>query len=317
MCWKAQAELLKEEIEAVLVSLPDVAGLRDLARDPLVENRRGLSPRASCDRPWPLLPLLVCQSISGRYEYALPAAAALQFLIAACDVFDDVEDADSPDSLSEKCGRAVATNVATALLFLGERAIARLDRWGVEANVIVCITDVINSFYVTACGGQHLDLYAASETPISEQTYLQTISMKSASQIECAFRIGALLANANPPLIDTFATLGQNLGIAAQITNDIQGALYGSDIMRRKITLPIVYAFSQAEGEVRSELESAFCAQSRSDIDSGQIRDLLFHIGAIHYSTIKMQFYRQLAIDSIHKVENLGVKVEWIKQFLE
>ena len=317
MWQKRQARFLKDEIETVLASLPDVAGLRDLVREPLAEARRGLAEGGAHDRPWPLLPLIVCESISGQYDRALPIAAAIQFLITACDVFDDIEDADSPGSLSAKKGSAVATFVATALLFLGERAILRLAKRGVEADVTVRIADAVNSFYTIACAGQHLDLSPTPETPITEEAYLQIIGMKSASQIECACRVGALLATANPELVDTFAAFGHNLGMAAQITNDIQGATCGSDITGRKLTLPVIYAFAQTDGEVHSQLESAFCRQSESTTDPTQIRDLLFHIGAIHYATIKMQFYKQRALDIISKAENAGVNVGWVKLFSE
>jgi len=317
MWQEKQAELLKDEIETVLAALPDMGGLRDLAREPLTEARRGLSEGSAHDRPWPLLPLMVCESISGRYEPAVPAAASVQFLMAACDVFDDVEDADSPDSLSARYGLAVATNVATALLFLGEKAIMRLNKRGVDTDVIVHVTDVLNSFYTIACTGQHLDLLSSPEAPLSEEDYLQIISMKSASQIECACQLGALLATQNKKLVDTLSVFGQNLGMAAQITNDIQGAIYGNDITRRKMTLPIIYAFAQTDGKVRSQLELSYQAQSELKTDPTPIRDVLFQIGAIHYATTKMQFYRQRASDVISKAEGAGANFDWVRLFLE
>jgi geranylgeranyl pyrophosphate synthase len=167
---RKQAELLREEIETVLSALPDMGGLRCLVREPLIEMRRGLALGTASDRPWPLLPLVVCEAISGQFESSLPVATALQFLIAACDVFDDVEDADSPDSLSSRYGAAVATNVATALLFLGEKAIMRLEKWDIDAELIVRITDAANSFYIIACAGQHMDLSQTSGKLITEVT---------------------------------------------------------------------------------------------------------------------------------------------------
>ena len=85
-----QAQLLKDEIEAVLTSLSDAVGLCELVKEPLTKGIRGLSPEATFDRPWPLLPLMVCEAICGHYLHVLPVAAARQFLIAAADVFDDI-----------------------------------------------------------------------------------------------------------------------------------------------------------------------------------------------------------------------------------
>ena len=312
-----QAELLRDEIEALLAPLSDSASLYDLVKEPLTKAGRGLAPATAHGRPWTLLPLMVCEAISGHYENALPVAAALQLLMAAGDVFDDIEDADSSESLSARYGSAVATNVATTLLILAEKSIARLKIRDVEDYIIVRIMDAVNSFYTTACAGQHLDLSLTSKMFVSEDMYLRVASMKSASQIECACYIGALLANANQELIDTFAIFGHNLGMASQITNDIQGTTQGSDIVKHKMTLPVIYALTQADGEARNQLELTLGKQSESVTDPTQIRDLLFRIGAVHYATLKMEFYKQRAWDSLSKAEGSGASVERLKLFLE
>src|SRR4030042_12134 len=104
MWQERQARLLREEIEALLVPLSNVADLYTLVKEPLSKARRGLAADIAHDRPWPLLPLMVCEAICGRYEQAVPAAAALQLLKAAAEVFDDIEDADSSESLLARYG---------------------------------------------------------------------------------------------------------------------------------------------------------------------------------------------------------------------
>jgi heptaprenyl diphosphate synthase len=141
--------------------------------------------------------------------------------------------------------------------------------------------------------------------------------MKSASQVECACHIGALLANANQELIDTFALFGHNLGMAAQITNDIQDITHGSGIVKHKITLPVIYALTQADGESHNKLEIAFGQQSETAPDSTQVKDLLFSSGAIHFATVKMEFYKQRALDTLSKAEGVGANVERLKLFLK
>ena len=314
---KRQVELLRDEIEIELACLSEVADLYNVVKEPLSRARRGLAFASVESRPWPLLPLMVCEAICMRYEHALPAAAAMQLFMAAGDVFDDIEDADSSDSLSARYSPAVATNTATTLLILAEKALTRLRQTGVGDSVIVRIMDSVNSFYTTACAGQHLDLSLAPDMAISEEAYLRVTSMKSASQVECACHIGALLADANQDVVDILAKFGHNLGMAAQIANDIQGITQGSDIVKRKITLPVVYALTQADDEAADQLELAFRRPSESVLDTAQIRDLLFCIGAIHYATVKMQLYKQRALDILSDAERGGVRVERLKLFLE
>lgn len=317
MWQERQSELLREEIEVLLASLSDMANLYDLVKEPLAKARRGLAYEGEYGPPWHLLPLMVCEAISGHYEHALPAAAALQLFVAAADVLDDIEDMDSSESLSARYSSALAFNVATILLILAESAIVRLKARGVEDHIIVQVMDTINSFCITACAGQHLDLSCTSKIAVTEDTYLNIIGMKSASQLECFCHIGALLATTNQELINTFALFGHNLGMAAQITNDIHGITQGSDVVKYKITLPIIYALTHTDSEVRNQLEITFGQQTETVIDSAQIRDLLFRIGAIHYATIKMEFYKQRALDILSEAERAGAKVERIKLFLE
>ncbi len=258
MWQKRLTYLLTRELKAVLASLSDSADLSDLVKGTLVVTRRGLNPGLARDRPWPLLPLIVCQAICGRYGHAIPAAASLQLLMAAGDTFDDVEDADSPESLSARYGSAKAVNAATTLLILAEREVTKLKEKGVDNDNIIRILEVINTYYTTACIGQHLDLSLTIDDLVSEETYLKVIKMKSASQIECACHVGALLATTNERLISLFSTFGHNLGMASQVINDIMGVTSGTDLLKPKITLPVIYALTQTEGETRNILKSTF-----------------------------------------------------------
>jgi len=311
------ADLLNDEIESVLAPLCDApADFYDLVKESLTRARRGL-PGSDCARQWPLLPLIVCEGISGHFEQALSPAAAFQLFMAAADIFDDIEDADSSESLSARYGYAVATNVATALLVFSEKAVARLERKDVRNHTIFRVMDMFNSLYITACTGQHLDLSLTSKAAVSEDAYLKIAAMKSASTIECACRIGALLANATHELIDTFAAFGNNLGMASQIANDIHGVTRGSDIVRDKITVPVIYSLAQTDGEAHYKLELAFGRFSESVSDPTNIRDLLFRTGAMHYAMIKMELYKQMAFDVLSEAERAGARVEQLKPFLE
>jgi geranylgeranyl pyrophosphate synthase len=317
MWQEKQAEKLRSEIEELLVPLSDADGLCDLIKEALTQGRRGLSAEVALDKPLPLLPLVVCEAISGHYEQALPAAAAIQLFMAAGDVFDDIEDSDSSESLSATYGPAIAINVANTLITMAEKAITRLKEKGVEDYSVVRIMDVVNSYCTTACAGQHLDLSLTSKMDISEDIYIRVTGMKSASQVECACHIGALLATENQELINTFTIFGHNLGMAAQITNDIQGVIRGNDVLNHKITLPVIYALAQAEGETYSKLVIAFGQQSETVPDLTQIKGLLFSIGAIHFATVKMESYKQRALDTLSKAEEAGANVERLKLFLE
>jgi octaprenyl-diphosphate synthase len=313
---KKMAGLLRDEIETLISTVRGTSGLGNLVKEPLAKTRRGLNARIGNDRPWPLLPLIVSEAICNKYEQTLPAAASLQFFLAAGDVFDDIEDADSQVSIYAKHGLAIATNVASTLLILGECSLTRLKLREVDADTIVHTIDVVNTFYTKACAGQHLDLIEEVQLLESEEMYLNIIAMKSAGQIECACHVGALIAGANQELIDSFALFGSNLGIASQISNDIQGMIRGRDIEKRKITLPIIYALNLPDNNVHDKLKSAFQKQSSPPKDFELIKKLLFRTGAIHYATLKMDVYRQKALDALSRIQLYGVDIARLKLFV-
>jgi competence protein ComQ len=311
------SRLLAREVDNALAVLSENIDFYLIAREPLSQARRGLGSGDPDRQPWSLLPVMVYEAVSGQYEPALPAAAALQLMMAAGDVFDDLEDADSSESLAARHGPAVAINAATALLVLAEKEMCRLKEAGLGDSLVLKALEVFNSFYTTACLGQHADLSLAREQAISEDDYLRTAGWKSASQIECACQIGAMLGEADEELVRTFSSFGHNLGMASQIANDIQGVIRGADVQRRKITLPLVYALNNSEAKIREQLKSAFSEQTGTVPDPLQTRNLLFQSGGMYYATVKMEFYKQQAIYFLYEAEKAGISVERLWPFLE
>jgi geranylgeranyl pyrophosphate synthase len=175
----------------------------------------------------------------------------------------------------------------------------------------------VNSYYINACIGQHLDLSVSRNEAILEENYLKVIAMKSASAVECACYAGAMLASTNQELVNSFTIFGHNLGMASQIANDIKAVVSLNDIKRGKITLPAIYALSQTVGETHHLLEKVFSDRpGRLEFDPDRIRNLLYSTGAIQYAAIKEEIYKQRARDTLTLLETKGTKTEQLHQFL-
>lgn len=265
---------------------------------------------------WPLLPMMVCKSVSGYADRASPASVAVLFLMAAADVFDDIEDQDSTDSLVSTYGFPQAVNVATTLLILAEQSILRLVQKGICCETVVNVAQRLNSHYTTACLGQHRDLVYNHSRTISEDDYLSIASMKSGAQAECACNIGALLADADDSVTGIFAQFGQDLGVAGQIANDIKGIIDLRDIKNKIITLPVIYALSQTGGELNKIMDRTCLHPEVSVQECSAIKDLLLDTGAVHYSLIKMELYIEKAKDSLLQLESQGVNIALINDML-
>jgi geranylgeranyl pyrophosphate synthase len=314
--WPAdQTRLLRWEIERALAPTSGIPDIYALFKELL--ELRDSTPGAAAFRPWPLLPLIVCESHCGHYEQALPAAAALHLLKNAAEVFDDIEDADNPQSLAAKYGTAVTINAASLLLVLAEKTLISLQNRGVPDDRVIRVIDAVNYHYISAGAGQHLDLSYPRQNPLTENKYLEIARAKSASVFACACQAGALLASADDETIDKYTQFGYDLGMASQIANDIQGITGGSEIGARKITLPAIFVLSQGSSELRSRVEDYFFGPSGASVSPAEISRSLFESGAVYYSLTVMQLYKQKALDFLKAAETSGKNVDPLRLFLE
>ena len=143
--------------------------------------------------------------------------------------------------------------------------------------------------------------------------------MKSAAQIECACVVGSIIGEGDQKLTNIVKSCGFNIGMAAQIANDILGITRKNDIEKRKITLPIVFALQYTDEEIRHELETIFfeSGKGKPPVNTRKISELLFQSGAIEYAAVKMEFYKQRALESLKKLKTKGVMVDNLNTFVE
>jgi len=82
--------------------------------------------------------------------------------------------------------------------------------------------------------------------------------MKSASHIACMCHVGALVATTDDELINNLTLFGHNLGWLHKSPNDIQGITQGNDLMKRKVSLPLIYALTQTGTETRNKIKRLY-----------------------------------------------------------
>ncbi len=226
----------------------------------------------------PLLCLLVCEAISGDYRPALPAAAAVELVHNFSLIHDDIEDK-SP----RRRGRATvwqvwgvpqAINAGDALLALAYLALHRLSAPGGSPRLVAQATQILNQACLDLCEGQYLDIAFQERTDVTEKVYLTMAKKKTASLLECAAHLGAILATRKKRIIETYRGYAQNLGLAFQITDDLlgiwgekerTGKVVGEDIKAGKKSLPVVYAFEEERRRGLRRLEEIY---GEADLDA-------------------------------------------------
>lgn len=206
----------------------------------------------------PLLTLLSCQAAGGHVEQAVPAAMAVELIHNFSLVHDDIED-DSDlrrhrPTVWKVWGDAHAINVGDGLFALAHYHMGRLRERGVDAQRVLAATSILDQTCIALTEGQFLDLLFESMQRVSLDQYLWMIRNKTAALISCACEAGAILATDVGSVRDALHRFGYNLGMAFQIEDDILG-IWGdssvtgkpahADILSRKKTLPVVYAWDQ------------------------------------------------------------------------
>lgn len=245
----------------------------------------------------PTLCLLASEATAGRYRQALPAAAAIELVHNYSLIHDDVQDDDRErrhrPTVWAIWGKPQAINAGTAMRVLASLTLQRLGAHGVPAGQQLEALRLLDESCLRLLEGQYLDISFEGRLDVSVREYLQMIERKTAALIACALEVGALLGGADGPSVNAFRELGRHLGLAFQIRDDILGIWgqesttgkpVGSDIRRRKKSLPIVYALEQARGPARAALVEVYRHDVVDERALATVIEILDDLGAMAHA---------------------------------
>jgi octaprenyl-diphosphate synthase len=109
--------------------------------------------------------------------------------------------------------------------------------------------------------GQLEEIKELRNYDLSEEKYLEIIGNKTASLFAAACQSGCLSSNPGSEFEARLHNFGEQLGVAFQITDDLldfvgsaeqTGKEVGKDLLEGKVTLPVIYAMSQAPADEKA-----------------------------------------------------------------
>ena len=266
-------------------------------------NDRGSGTKASGKRIRPLLVLLTTAAAGGNWQHALPAAAAIELVHNFSLIHDDIED-NSPlrrgrPTLWRRWGIPQAINCGDTVFTLGTLAILRLvDRC--SSQVVLDATKTLKETCLELTQGQYLDLAYEKRQDLTIEHYMKMIHGKTASLIGACTRIGGIIAEREPKILDTYHQFGLSLGLAFQMQDDLLG-IWGdqqqtgksteSDIVSGKKTIPILYGLNQG-----GKFAERWNAGPIKPGEEAEIATLLEHTGAKDYTQERVGYFTQQAI---------------------
>ncbi len=265
----------------------------------------------------PLL-LLICSRLCGyRGESRFPMATVMEYIHTATLLHDDVIDQAAirrgKDSANKIFGNSVSILVGDFLCFKAfmlMSAIGNNDIFGLvsEMGNIMSEGEV---FQLTKCG----------DVNMTQEEYLSIIEKKTAVLISASCASGAILGSAAPDKIDALSRFGKNAGMAFQITDDVLdytargkdfGKSIGKDLEEGKITLPLIFALKQSNGEEKDIIREIIRRKRGSQKAAREITGLIKKYDAIESSLSIATGYINEAISQLSVFDDCPEKNQLI-----
>jgi geranylgeranyl diphosphate synthase, type I len=274
----------------------------------------------------PLLLLLTTEAQGEAWRHALPAAAAIELLHNFTLIHDDIEDRDTRrrgrPTLWSIWGVPQAINAGDALFTLAYQALINLGSQNppLPANRVIKALERYTHATLLITEGQCRDIAFETQQEVSESDYLAMVEGKTAALIGLASELGGIIAGVSEEKRDRLHAFGIALGKAFQMQDDLLGLWgdpdrtgkpVGSDILKHKKTLPIIYG-TQHSHELRSLLNKPDLASE----DVAYALSLLETAGSRVYTAAQVERYHREALAALDESGGQGQAHVMIRQMV-
>jgi geranylgeranyl diphosphate synthase type I len=291
----------------------DADTLREMLAYQMGWEGEGSSSRAEGKKIRPLLVTLTADASEGRWQQAVPAAAAVELVHNFSLIHDDIEDQSETrrgrPTIWKKWGIAPAINAGDAMFSLASLALLGLQEHH-SPKTVLDASQQLHQTCLRLTQGQHLDLAFESLAEIPLESYWQMVGGKTAALLSCSTELGAISAGADPDRRTAYQQFGHYLGLAYQAQDDILG-IWGEkeklgkstagDLVSGKLTLPVIFGLTQ---------DQEFKARWRSGpIKAGEVPDLarrLEEIGSRAYAQSVSDRLTDLALSRLESAHPSG-----------
>ena len=183
-------------------------------------------------------------------------------------------------------------------------------------GMILCIEnkdydhlDIISESVKKMSEGELLQIEKSRSLDINEKVYFDIIKKKTASLISSCCKIAAASVTKQKKIIESVSKIGENIGIAFQIKDDLFdygkkkiGKPRGIDIKEKKLTLPLIYTLNEVDKNKRKWLIKSIKKHNKDKSRVKEIIALVKDTGGLNYAAEKMNYYHKIALDDLKKL---------------
>jgi len=236
-----------------------------------------------------LLSAKVCGSVT---ETTYRGAALVELLHTATLVHDDVVD-ESERRRGVFSINALWKNKIAVLFgdFLLSRGLLLALQYN-EHALLHTVSDAVRRM----SEGELLQIEKTRRLDLDEETYFKIISDKTASLISACTTCGAISTTDDPDMIERMRVLGERLGLAFQIRDDLfdygiedVGKPLGIDLQEKKLTLPLIFALRESEPSERRRILKIVRQKKKSRADIRTVGAFVEERGGLAYAHRQMK----------------------------
>ena len=183
-------------------------------------------------------------------------------------------------------------------------------------GMILCIEnkdydhlDIISESVKKMSEGELLQIEKSRSLDIDETVYFEIIKKKTASLISSCCKIAAVSVTKQKKIIESVSKIGENIGIAFQIKDDLFdygkrkiGKPRGIDIKEKKLTLPLIYTLNEVDNRKRKWIINSIKKHNK---DKSRIKEIISFVketGGLEYAIEKMNYFHKIALEDLNKL---------------
>ena len=196
----------------------------------------------------------------------------------------------------------------------------------VPADKLPAVLDLFTETALEIGEGQEYDMAFESRSDVTEDEYIEMIRLKTSVLLACALKIGALLADAPQADADRLYRLGEQVGLAFQLQDDLLdvygdpavfGKAIGGDITSNKKTYMLINAVNRANAAQRSELMTWIEATNFDRQEKvAAVTRLYDEIGIRQLCEQKINYYFDLASKTLDEVDVADERKQYLRSYM-
>jgi octaprenyl-diphosphate synthase len=248
----------------------------------------------------PLLVFLTARLNGEITEATYVAATFIELLHTASLVHDDVV-----DDANERRG-ALSINAlwnSKIAVLVGDYLLSKGMLISVEKNRFDML-EIVSDAVKMMSEGELLQLQKARKLNLKEEDYFKIIKSKTAALLSACTACGARSVSDDAETIQMMKDLGENIGIAFQIRDDLldyegtglTGKAPGNDIKERKLTLPLIHSLEQTTYLKKKHILGIVKNRKKTKAEINEVISFVAENGGMDYAELRMNQYRDKAL---------------------